>query len=667
MAVTMTTKFYEEYLPHSEELAWHDLSKIVFTSPNIDSPNTAGTRSHILPGRADLALWYEDADFMYEIEPSQVFQDTSLYYYHFTLTSGIDLDTSPTSVLVTTGNYDAFISFIVEELGIPIIDRALINSDIVSRTLRVEYIAQTIAGYGVDNIHLNNVVETWDEYNRISTRIKSGWRAEIIESLAECYIDFEFPRPVNIVYIEMEASYTFIYNYVGPGQYAEYDLEYYYYQPGEFKIQGKTTNVDAVWETLYEGNFHHPHLVEEIYMTDNVSFYTYYRFLIVNADVTFDADYGIAGLKLYANEYSTLDPGTGYITLYAFDDDVNARELQVVNAAATDGTPTNTTYDISVNVEGSINVSNFLNADVLTTKYLINVDEMGGSSDYQTLASGNSVSPVISGTTGIGGMTGTSSMSQDFGTLFNGYMDVTGETKIEDGHIYSNLSGQQTNIPYKTNNYTITTDIIYTTVVSGIIDDGYTGNVAVTGSIDRHEDRSAAERGSFYELLLTDTVGTGIIPTDTSLYLWHQKSDLEDVGFSTKDSIIFEITLGEAYDCRLTAWDDVTHSTTLNYLIAGDYVRVSALAFRSMGTVLAPTHSLPINNYVASPVYNRIFKGNTVYEGTKYYYGDFILSHRTESDMIGDYLIFKPMLYAVDEAVPYGIHDHVIVLHYTYT
>ena len=66
MAVVMTTKFYEEDTP-----AWHDLSKIVFTSPNIDSPNTAGTRSHILPGQEDLGLWYEDTSNMYRISGKQ--------------------------------------------------------------------------------------------------------------------------------------------------------------------------------------------------------------------------------------------------------------------------------------------------------------------------------------------------------------------------------------------------------------------------------------------------------------------------------------------------------------------------------------------------------------------------------------------------------------------
>ena len=64
MAVTITSKFYQA----SE---WKTIQKIVYTSPNIDSPNDAGTRSHILPGESDLALWYEDSSHMYRILPDQ--------------------------------------------------------------------------------------------------------------------------------------------------------------------------------------------------------------------------------------------------------------------------------------------------------------------------------------------------------------------------------------------------------------------------------------------------------------------------------------------------------------------------------------------------------------------------------------------------------------------
>jgi len=76
MAVTLTTKFYDEWPTQiGGSSTWRDLSKIVFTSPNIDSPNTAGTRSHILPGQGTLGLWYEDTTDMYRISDSQQYTE----------------------------------------------------------------------------------------------------------------------------------------------------------------------------------------------------------------------------------------------------------------------------------------------------------------------------------------------------------------------------------------------------------------------------------------------------------------------------------------------------------------------------------------------------------------------------------------------------------------
>ena len=658
MAVVMTTKFYENDSP-----AWHDLSKVVFTSPNIVSPNTAGTRSHILPGKGDLALWYEDSSNMYEIEPLQDTFDTSFYYYHFTVASGnsIDLDSDPTSALVTAGNYPQFINFIKRELDVEIVGFTSKNSDINDETLKLEYTMKVVSGFELDNIYLSN---TASPYPGVVN--KQGCRVEVIVDIPECYIDFEFTEPTNITYIKMEPCYKLT---------TVPSITYTWYFIGNFKIQGKTTDIGASWVDLYTGS-NTTNSTKDVFMTSNTNYYTYYRILILNNDSLVEIPgeydswdknyYAISGLVFYGYEYST-DPGTGHVVLYAFDTDVSSRELHVVNAVPVAGNPVNTKYDTDVDVEGVINVSQFLNESVLTTKYLVNVDEEGESTDYQTQASGNSVSPVVSGTTGANGTVGTTTISQDFGVLTNSYINVTGETKIENGYIYSNLSGQQVDIVYSDNEYDIITDITYTTVVSGVVVSGTVGNVAVTGYTNRYEDRDSARRFEFYDISLIDTVGGGIISEGTVVYLWEQQAVLEDVEFSTHDSIVFEITQGEAYDCRLTAWDDITHSTTLNYLIAGDYVRVSALAFRAEGTVLEPEASSTINNYIVSPIYNRIFKGNVVYNETNYYYGDFDLSKRTESNMIGDYLIFKPMLYGVDETIPYGIHDHVIVLHYTYT
>ena len=244
-------------------------------------------------------------------------------------------------------------------------------------------------------------------------------------------------------------------------------------------------------------------------MTDNTSFYNYYRFLIINnnslpEDFDLDKDYyAISGLKFYTDAYSTVDPGTGYLVLRSFDDDTNSRELHVVNAVAESSTtPINTIHNTNTSVDGTINISNFLNSEVLTTRYIIDVNEEGSSTDYHTQASGNAVSPVVSGTTG------TTSISQDFGVLIAGYMDIVGETKIENGYIYSNLSGQQTDVTYNTHEYIVTTDITYTTTVSGAVASGTVGDVSVTGNINRYEDRDSNERNASYNLSLLDFVGT---------------------------------------------------------------------------------------------------------------------------------------------------------------
>ena len=158
--------------------------------------------------------------------------------------------------------------------------------------------------------------------------------------------------------------------------------------------------------------------------------------------------------------------------------------------------------------------------------------------------------------------------------------------------------------------------------------------------------------------------GSGTIADGSELKSWGTLTG--EIDYSTEDSIVFTVEGGEAYNCRLTAWDDVTHSTTSNTLIYNDRVRVSSLAFCATNSVNDPQESFEPLNYVFGPIHNRIFKGNTVYNGTKYYYGDFDLVYRPQADIIGDFLIFKPHL-EIDTSVPYGVHDFVIVLHYSYT
>jgi hypothetical protein len=158
--------------------------------------------------------------------------------------------------------------------------------------------------------------------------------------------------------------------------------------------------------------------------------------------------------------------------------------------------------------------------------------------------------------------------------------------------------------------------------------------------------------------------GTGTVVSGSRYFLTSGGDEGGTGALQVTNAIKFEVTSGEAYDCRLTAWDDATHSTTDNEIIADDHCRVSAEAYYIEGTdILSPTSK----QLIFSPIYNRIFKGNSVVNSVKYYYGDFNMKYRYQSGETGDFLIFKPMLYNITDAVSYGVHDFVIVLHYSYT
>lgn len=129
-------------------------------------------------------------------------------------------------------------------------------------------------------------------------------------------------------------------------------------------------------------------------------------------------------------------------------------------------------------------------------------------------------------------------------------------------------------------------------------------------------------------------------------------------GFDIWNSIKFEVTSGENTNNRLTAWDDATHSSTDNYLISTGRVKVSAAAYRYNGTEDSPTGVVEIH----PPEYNTTLSGNAEY------YGDFAMKYALPTTgKQGDILIFRPWLYNIDATIPYGVHDFVITLHYTYT
>lgn len=511
MAVTFTTKFYQESV-------WKDISKIVYTSPNMTSPNTVGTRSHILPGEGDLGLWYEDTSNMYRIETEQNTTDTSLYNYLVTTTTEIDTVTPSSMVTITgtTTTYDVFYGYMKDSVGCTAVSYNELNMSSVVTETRVKLEYSATGTVWDDKGHLPNVYETtvetadWgsdvygitESYSTGDTWNRS-WVVDQITDELECYIDIDLDKPYKITKIYMKGQYAY-------DDSASANLHRRFF--GNYEIYGKLNLTDD-WVLLYDGA-NTTSNDATLYLNSNDNFFQYYRILIQNntgltgSNVN-TAYYALSALQFY--EYNYNDIPTRTKPMYSFNENGDADIIYISDISEGTGT----TYDLEID---SVTVSN------------------------------------------------------------------SGTTTIATG---SQLAGWG----------------------------------ALTGTVDYQMD----------------------------------------------DSVVFEVTTGEAYNCRLTAWDDVTHSTVLNELIADDHVRCSALAFCCSNSKVDPNENYDPINYVWGPVQNRILKGNTVFGGQNLFYGDFDMVYRYQDDVYGDYLIFKPMLYGIDSSLSYGVKDFIMTLHYSYT
>jgi len=515
MAVTITSKFYQDS-------TWKDISKVVFTSPNIDNPATAGTRSHILPGEGDLGLWYEDTSNMYRIEPFQGVTSSSYYNYDMMNLTEIDLNSLSTSVTVTGTIYnrDILYEYIKDGLGytatgyLPF-DMDGPSSPVTETRVKLQYsneeshsnskghlpyiyVAEIVAP-GATTVSVYDLSTTFavlDSYNK-------AWVVNQIVGEEECYIDIDFDKSYKITRVYMKGQYSYD---ISGGVY--FNRRFF----GHYKILGKLA-IDDEWVEIYSGA-NTTSIDTTIFLTTNDKFFKYYRLLILDN----------TGLSTSSPAFNQSYYALSYLQFSIYD-----------------------------------------------------------------------------------------------------YNEIPTRTKP----LYN----------FKTNG---TADIIYI--------DSVTSNGDYT-----------------YDCSIDSTTGSGIVAVSGTLYGWGSFTGTTD--YNTQDSIVFETTVGEAYNCRLTAWDDVTHSTLLNELIQGDKVRVSALAFCCSNSKLEPNESFdpkPIN-FVHGPVQNRILKGNTVDVTTNLYYGDFDMVYRYEDDVYGDFLMFKPMLYGMDDSISYGVHDYIITFHYSYT
>lgn len=126
------------------------------------------------------------------------------------------------------------------------------------------------------------------------------------------------------------------------------------------------------------------------------------------------------------------------------------------------------------------------------------------------------------------------------------------------------------------------------------------------------------------------------------------------------NTVKLNVTFGEAYDCYITAWDDISHSTTNNILLQHSCYRISACAFASESDTAIEEPDYKAMYY--EPKFNIILKGNTSY------YGKFNINYEPLSSRYGGYIVFKPILInlPVSELVK-GKYEFITSLHYKYT
>jgi hypothetical protein len=139
--------------------------------------------------------------------------------------------------------------------------------------------------------------------------------------------------------------------------------------------------------------------------------------------------------------------------------------------------------------------------------------------------------------------------------------------------------------------------------------------------------------------------------------------DAEALGF--QDCIVYEMTLGEAYNPYLTAWDDDTHTTTDNPVISGSHYRITGTACYITGTKDDP-YPAGGSTYgtLISTAKDQILNGNTA----KWTIPVPLRYNAVDSGVSGAFVIFQPRLQGMDVAgLTYGSYDFITTLHYQYT
>lgn len=142
-------------------------------------------------------------------------------------------------------------------------------------------------------------------------------------------------------------------------------------------------------------------------------------------------------------------------------------------------------------------------------------------------------------------------------------------------------------------------------------------------------------------------------------------TDKEDSHFS--DTLHLWMQFGEAYNCYVTAWDDTTHSTTLNKTLFNELCKISACVYRSPDANHNDEPDDNQQNTSIVPVYDYV--SDFPIKGNELFYGKFNLVYYVkEPYIIGDMLSIRPRISTINSNVfSPGNYDFILTFHYQYT
>lgn len=338
----------------------------------------------------------------------------------------------------------------------------------------------------------------------------------------------------------------------------------------------------------------------------------------------------------YGEDLDIVGPGTFPNILYK-DKDNYATILSSISGTTDIGGETFSTAEISFD---SITGDKIANEWILSTTSGILLCEASGIST----GSGNLVTTTISGIV-------TSIANDSCSTVVSG--TVSGE-----------ISGIVTGVDPSTG--VLTGNVDGTLIMTK--QDGFATIFSSDVSSQISVDVSGPEYGTVTGTVNSTVSGALSAPNEN---MYHQYSDttIDAAAITPKqrrhygaNSVIFEVSFGEAYDCRLTAWDDDTHSTTTNKILNEEHYRIDVVAYRTNDSTESYDAILRSERcMIYPPAYDIALKGN------EKYYGDFDLIFVIEDDEYGEYLVFLPRLVNMDSTFSAGNYDFVTTLHYQYT